>query len=188
MGFEEQHLNAITTDGKGTYLSQQMKSKTQSWKDQLPSAPEVPFGLGCNFPSLCGRMVLGGFSLNCSASTYKRTSAPSWILKLWMSSFRPKVAVWNPPGRLSPFYKGKLLASVDTKDAYLHVPIFSLHQHFLHFSVGHSHLQSVVLTFWPFICTSGVHQDAYPSTSDTNCSRLAQVIVVFRPGNVMDMQ
>ena len=41
----------------------------------------------------------------------------------------------------------ELLASIDIKDAYLHVPIFPGHFKFLRFALGHRHFQFVALPF-----------------------------------------
>lgn len=41
----------------------------------------------------------------------------------------------------------KLLASMDIKDTYLHVPIFSAHQNLLRFVVEEHHYQFVALSF-----------------------------------------
>ncbi|CAJ0940203.1 unnamed protein product [Ranitomeya imitator] len=43
--------------------------------------------------------------------------------------------------------KGEFLASVDIQDAYLHIPIFPLHQRFLRFAVNNLHFQFTALPF-----------------------------------------
>lgn len=58
----------------------------------------------------------------------------------------PEVQGWNSPDlSLPPFYLGDFPASVDIKDAYLHVPIFPLFQSFLGFALGLLHYQFVAL-------------------------------------------
>ncbi|CAJ0944865.1 unnamed protein product [Ranitomeya imitator] len=43
--------------------------------------------------------------------------------------------------------QGEFLASIDIRDAYLHIPIFPPHQRFLHFSVRREHFQFTALPF-----------------------------------------
>ncbi|CAJ0961645.1 unnamed protein product [Ranitomeya imitator] len=48
---------------------------------------------------------------------------------------------------ISSLEKGEFLASVDIQDAYLHIPIFPLHQKFLRFAVNNLHFQFTALPF-----------------------------------------
>lgn len=78
---------------------------------------------------------------------------------------------------ITPCHQTVLLTSVDIRDAYLHGPVFSAHQCFLHFPVGTTHFQFVVLSYgllsapWLFTktlapvlalqCSFGIHIEGY---------------------------
>lgn len=57
---------------------------------------------------------------------------------------------------ITSLYQGDLPASVDIKDAYVHVPIFPAHQHNLRLVVSTQHYQFVAI--WLIFCTSSVDQ------------------------------
>ena len=57
------------------------------------------------------------------------------------------------------------MASIDIKDAYLHVPIHPTHQKFLRFAVEHRHFQFVALPFGLATVPQGIYNGSGPSVS-----------------------
>lgn len=57
----------------------------------------------------------------------------------------PKVLMQSARSVIASLRQGEHLASVDTQNAYLHVPIYSPHQCFLHLAVADYHYQFVPL-------------------------------------------
>lgn len=61
-----------------------------------------------------------------------------WVQHFSMESSSPVIISLQPED---------ILASVDNKNAYLHVPIFLAHQFCLHFTAGMQHYQFIALPF-----------------------------------------
>lgn len=93
-----------------------------------------------------------------------RTLDPKWLKGLILDL---NFCMDSSRSTTTSLHQQDLLASVNSKYAYLHVPIFLVHRSFLCFAVAPLHFQFVALFLLSLICTLGVHKDTDPNISPT---------------------
>lgn len=77
----------------------------------------------------------------------------------------PKFCIKSAGSVISSLRSGKFLASVDIKDAYLHIPYFPHTHSFLRFAARDQHFQFCYPAIWALLCTKSLSEKVLPQIS-----------------------